>query len=525
MWTQFVLENVHFAVYILTALSLLGIGWLYFDAWLSKKTLKEAVKIVGFFLLGASFFTSAIRLETSFLHQTSLSQSEILLYITYIVRSLGYIAVAVGLYIDPLPQAKYRTPLRVVVAPVLWIVSLVLPLFAIAVGMLYLYRSTVGKEDHLKPVAYGFIALSLFEVISYRFLLSQTREIFLYELLKPYGAVWFLQNACLIVAMVILGRWVWYYLLKRLQTQLFAIYTVSIVVVFLITTVSFTGLLLVNVQNEALITLASSNGILKNVIESKKSESISSAQLIAQNQTVIELIKAGSKGKILEAIESITDVNRQQSLLIVDAKGQAIIKDEDREGARDFFSEDTLVKIALEGKSESSISAVDGVLSPQVLVRGAVPILDGGAVIGAVVAGNVLDSEFVDGIKRSTSYELTVYGGDKIAATSLSNESGHSRPLGLQIGNKNISKTVLEHRKIFKGDITALNIPYFAAYAPIMDIDDNAIGMLAVLQPQSSVFQTATRSIELTFLMSTVLLLVSIVPAYFVSKHISDQLA
>lgn len=523
MWTQFALENFHFAVYVLTAVSFFGIGWLYFDAWQAKPTLKEGLKIVGFFLLGLSFLIAVLKIESSIFQVGDTQGNDLLLSFAFIVRLLGYFCVLVSLIIDPVPQSKMKTVL-VGVSPVVWVLSSLFPLLATAVALLYLYRATAGKEDHLKPVAYGFMFMAIFELVSFRFLFSQTINIGLFELLKPYGSVWIVQNVCLFIATIFLGRWVWYYLLKRFQTQLFAIYTISVMVIFIVTTASFTGLLLSNVQQETITALHNNVSLLGHVIESKKSESLSMAQFIAQNQEVKEAIRVGSKTKIIESVQAITSAQVPQMLLITNEKGQAIVKDQDREGSQDFFSDDPLVKRALAGKSSTSLSSKEGAISPQVLAQGAVPVFDGGKLIGVVIVGHQLDEYFVDGVKKTTEYELSVYGNRAIAATSLMSESGRSRPLGLQITNEEVMHHVLEQHQVYTDGVAVLNVPYFASFAPLIDIDGRPIGMLSLMQPQLSVLQTAGKSIELTFLMSISLLLLSMIPAYVISKYLANQL-
>jgi ABC-type spermidine/putrescine transport system permease subunit I len=61
-------------------------------------------------------------------------------------------------------------------------------------------------------------------------------------------------------------------------------------------------------------------------------------------------------------------------------------------------------------------------------------------------------------------------------------------------------------------------------YQPLKDINNNVIGMLFIGQPQSSVLQSASRSIQLTFIVAVALLALAIVPAYWMSRYIARQL-
>jgi len=59
---------------------------------------------------------------------------------------------------------------------------------------------------------------------------------------------------------------------------------------------------------------------------------------------------------------------------------------------------------------------------------------------------------------------------------------------------------------------------------PLKDVDNNPVGMLFVGKPQVGVLQAAGRSIEMTFLVAVILLVLSIIPAYFISKYLTNQI-
>jgi len=61
----------------------------------------------------------------------------------------------------------------------------------------------------------------------------------------------------------------------------------------------------------------------------------------------------------------------------------------------------------------------DGVLAPTVSLRAAVPITDGGTVIGTVIVGTDIDNSFVDGVKRATKLDASIYGGNIRTATTF----------------------------------------------------------------------------------------------------------
>lgn len=60
MWMPFLLENMHFAVNLFTALVFFAVFWLYYDASTVRREWKELIKLIGLFLLSLSFVATAV---------------------------------------------------------------------------------------------------------------------------------------------------------------------------------------------------------------------------------------------------------------------------------------------------------------------------------------------------------------------------------------------------------------------------------------------------------------------------------
>jgi hypothetical protein len=69
-----------------------------------------------------------------------------------------------------------------------------------------------------------------------------------------------------------------------------------------------------------------------------------------------------------------------------------------------------------------------------------------------------------------------------------------------------------------------LNTSYFAVYSPLKDVDGSVVGMLLVGRPGASIFATASRSIEMTFLVAVGLIALSIFPSFWIARYIANQL-
>jgi methyl-accepting chemotaxis protein len=346
----------------------------------------------------------------------------------------------------------------------------------------------------------------------------------LYNLVASFGSLWLIEHLILFFAVLILGRWVFGYLLKRLTSQLFMIFTCSVLAIFLLTTVTFTYLLLKNLETETLRQLETDVRVLDFAIESKKSESLSDAAVMAQSAQVIKATEEKDHKILFENLQNFLLTKKQSFLAVVDAGGVILARGEDKEKRGDSFSDDPLIKRALSGEAISSVVAKDGVLSSQISVRGVTPIKSGDKIIGAVMAGSIVDSAFIDGIKKATGLEASIYGGNKLSATTLIASDGRSRALGIKEEDSRIKAKVLGRGESFSGSVGILNVPYLGAYLPLKDIDNAPLGMLFVGKRQIVVLQTAGSSIELTFIVAAILMVLSIIPAFMISKYLANQL-
>ena len=525
MWYQFFLENAHFAINLIAALAFFTVFWLYWDAWTQSRRSLELIKFSGFLLLSLSFLAHAVFIESSVL-STTFFGGRIEEIITPGARILGYILVILGLAIDPLqPHPKEEKVLAIGLWPLAFRFEFLYPVLAGLAGLLYLRRATIGLENHLKKVSLSFFALAFSEFLSLGFLLRSTGDVNVYNFVAPFGPLWIIQHLTLLLAVFILLKWGFVYLFKRFNTQIFIILNTAILIIFLLTTVSFTGLLTKNIQDETLARLETDVRVLLLSIESKKSESLSDAQVIAQDSGVIAAIAEEEKGGLALILQEFLLTKKESFLLIVDADGKVLARGEDKERFGDSLSDDPVVKRALSGESAASIVSKDAVLAPEISIRAGAPIKNREEVVGAVVTGTVIDSAFVDGIKAATGLEASIYSGNVLSATTLVNPDGELRPLGIKEENGGVKSKVLEKGENFVGAVSILNTPYFASFLSLKDVDETPVGMLFVGKPQIGVFQTAGRAIESTFLVTAILMMIAVFPAYFISKYITSQIS
>jgi Single cache domain 3 len=540
MWVQFFSQNFHFAVNIFAGLASLGVSWLYFDAWSNKRSLKEAIKWVGFAALSASFLLGATVIEQAILGSSLLG--DFTLAAATFLRLTAYILIAFGLLLEPLQkvpqnmgiqldeqnklqptQIEQKTSLGIL-ASIGSVGSWMAPFGSGLVAYMYLRHATVGLERHLRPMfrAFAFIAVSDVANLATNF--RGSNNPILSSWFAAFGWIWWIEYIALSVGVYWLARWVWGYLTERFFSQLFMTFTVMVMMIFLIVSFSFTSLLINNVQRDSLTRLETAANVMSYAIEAKQSETLSVAEQLSSNSSFSEALVVKDRNKMISIAESILVDKQLSSLIITNQSGQVILRAEDTDRWGDSISSDPLVKRSLFGASVSTVTIKNEPGVPILRLLSSVAIFDkSNIMIGTVQAGIDLNNAFVDRIKQSTDLQSSVYAGDSLAATTLLAPDGKTHALGVKI-NKQVRAVVFDRKQTYRGGATLQNRQMLTAYVPVKDIDDQIVGAVMVAEPKSSILKIAGRSIELTFVMAACLIVLSFIPTYFMSRSIARQL-
>jgi hypothetical protein len=550
MWLQFFAQNYHFAVNLFAGLAALGVAWLYLDAWSNKHSKKELLKWLGFGILGSAYLIQATVIEQTVLGSSPFG--EFTESVSAAAKIIGYITIIIGLVLDPLQEvpkndgivfdagkdanpapAKPAEPTIVrptnqqlpAVVGLGKLGVLVAPLGSLAIAALYLRRATTGLERHLRPVFWAFVLIGLSDVASVASAYRDTTNPVFASWFAAFGWVWWLEHVTLGLGIFFLGRWVWGYLTERFFSQLFMIFTSMVMMIFLIVGVGFTSLLVNNIQRDTLTKLSTAVNVLGYAVDTKKSETTAVAEQLAASTEIANALLAKDREKLITLTQSIIPTKQLSTLIITNASGQVILRAEDTVRWGDSLSNDPLIKRALFGVGQSTVSVKQEPGAPVLQVLSAAVVFDSSRTsIGTVMTGLDLNEAFVDRIKDSTGLQSSVYGNDRLAATTLVAPDGKTNTLGVKMGEGPIKETVLTNARAYQGSVSLQSRQMLAAYTPVKDVDNQVVGALMVAEPRSSVLQIAGRSIQTTFVLAASLLVLSFVPTFFVSRSISRQL-
>lgn len=528
MLGPFIGQNIHFAISLAAALACFAAAWLYYDSYHLAKHAKELWKTFGFLCLCVAFLLLATLSETT-LAATGFSKTAG--SISILLRLVGYLALIIGSLIDPLqkvpqiyevPAAPKKTfagiPLPVMAA------SYALPFAALANAWLIFRRSTKGLEKHLRALAVVFLALSAFEFASLARLFRSTENVASYSLVKPFGIMWTTEHIFLAIAAVILGKWLWQYLVTRLESQLTLMFTAATLIIFLLTTTTFTFSLLKSVQSETLDNLKTNSRVVDYALHAKEAELKTAAETLASNNDLASAITARDRARITNLIQPVFTKRGASSLVVTSAQGEVLVRAENSVMWGDSLSNDPFVKKALTGETLGGVSVKPDVSSQKVIIQAVSPIKVNGVVSGSVTVATTMSNGFLDNLKRTTGLESAVYAGNSRSATTLVAADGKSRLVGVIETNKTVQQTVLKDGKPFAGNLTVLGVPYLAVYTPLFGADGKPVGMLFAGRPQAALLDSASKSIEVTLISAAALLSSSVFVWYFAAKYLKKQL-
>lgn len=531
---QFLGQNLHFAIHLFMALVFFAMFWLYLDAWSVRKAAKELYKWAGCLLLSLGFLVSGSVIDWQ-VDQHVFGENAILVII--ILQIAGYAALVYGQLIDPLqevPKTIGIQPKKVTKrnkeAPAIigsaGTFNYLLPVGAGIVAYLYWRRATKGLERHLKPVAVGFGFIALSHLVSITSMAQSSTDPFVYRLVAPYGWLWWIARLLLLAGALVLARWVWRYLVKRIFSQLFMIFTTMAVTIFMVTAVGFSFLLGSSVQTDTLNNLEKANSSLAYAIDSKKTETLAHSEVIARNPAVATAVSNKDHDELVRLTSGYLENKKLSSMLITTSAGQVLLRAEDPSRWGDSVSEDPLIKRAASGLTTSSATSQQDVFVPLVYFYSSVPIKNtNGQVVGVVQAGLIADTAFVDGIKQATGLDASIYSGTIRSATTLVSQDGKHRLIGVRENNEQITTQVIGQGAVYKGLTSLQNETYLAVYAPLKDHTGRTEGMLLISLPHTTILETAGKSLQMTFLMAIVMILFSVLPVYFIARHITSQVS
>ncbi len=555
MWEQFWIRNAHYILETFFSFSLLMAGWIYIDGWILERKAKTLIRAAGFLTMAVWAMLDAAPLP---IIRDALID---------VIGLAGFVLLLISLLIDPVPVRPGARPPRIFGRQwitALWavlgigLVLLVLPYIPIVrlfpsfsaltpwavparilleprmwmlvvagfITFFFHLHYEQGIQREWKSIYYSLLFIAISLVFAVATLWQSSSHVLLARMLAPYHLIWIIEHAVKLIGALFLGSWAWGFIRFRVFPQIFSSFVALAFMTFMLSTITYTGFMLTRVNASTADDLQTNVRTLEFALGKVKESAVLAARITAANPQIREAIRLGDRNALFQNLNTLMFENKTDFMMAVNTGGEVVIRAEDRDRFGDSLADDPVVWRALDGKAVVTTTARKDIAAPTVSIRAASPIVDASKsgepeVIGAIVTGYLLDLAFVDGIKDLTNLDITIYASDTSAATTFVISDTGMRLLGARETNRSITDTVLKKGGSYLGSSSVLNQPFLAAYIPLKDVESTTIGMLFTGRSQATILALAADTMRLSFSISILLMLLSVVPLWLLSKFIT----
>ncbi|TSC62577.1 MAG: methyl-accepting chemotaxis protein [Parcubacteria group bacterium Greene0416_14] len=556
MWELFWIQNSRYVLEIFIAFLMVTAGWIYLDGWMIERKGKTLLRAVGFFVLTLWGFIGAA--PHGFIGFEGLNQA----LLVDLIGLLGFGFILASLLMDPVPIKPGKrpplffgwilekqtdlaivplfiaTPLKHVLAtlaPLIGVLGFIftqpkiwLCIFSSLITALLYIHYSYGIQSEWKHFYRGFLFLSIGLGVAILSLLESSSNVLIARFAADNGLFWIIENFFKFIGAVSLGAWAWGFIRFRIFPQIFSSFVALSFLIFVTTTIFYTGFLLNKTQQRATQDLETNVKTLEFALSKVKESAILAARIASTNPQTREAVRANDKDALFNNLNALMFENETDFMLAVNTGGEVIMRAEDRDRFGDSIAQDPVVWRALDGKAVVTTQSEEGVTIPTISIRAASPIVDTREdgrleIIGAVVTGYLMDIAFVDGVKEVTSLDVTIFAKDVAAATTFTLPNTSTRLIGTREVDTNITTAVLTKGERHTGTASVLNQPYLASYIPILDVEETQIGMLFTGRSQASILAVASDTLRLTFSLSIIFMLLSILPLAWLARFITHN--
>lgn len=519
----FWIQNLAYGLYIVVAFAFAAISWLNFDAYKLRKNKVDMLKAVGMLLIALACLLLVF-----------VGVGSLVFALHVALMAIGTLVIMLAIHQERILPSKLSELLPQGTGPTLASVTF-LPLLLLPVINTFLTwalaiqlwrRVYLGKMMEYRKLMLMFVLLGGYELFISLQVLTNTDVIILQQTFADYSVLWFLAHLLLVGTFFLSVRWVWAYIKFRVKPELFLVFASITVGVATLGAILYSGFLFSSTRQDTLAQMQRSVGVTAFAISSLQDNALTAARLLAQSPQ----IQAALAGKDYRTLFDSANLYASQlesvdSVIFTDQGAQVLVQTDDQSRVGQSLSNDQMLVYSIAKNSEQvGLSIIEGVLGNDVQVTATHPVVDAQAqVVGATKISFTIDDAFLDKVKLQTGMEAAVFVGNKRSATTIRLVDGLARAENTLELSSDVEAKVLQAGEDYVGEAKVLDIPYYAGYSPLRGADGKVLGVVFVGRPQQIVLDAIELSMLNTFLVSILLSIISIYPAYLVSRSLEKN--
>ena len=493
-------ESFSFVINLFGVLVFVAMSWLYFDAIAVRRQTNIWLSGVGALVLALGFVSAIVGIFD----------------LKNILFGLGFGLMAIGVWTKPMSK-RPETKLNAFVllpASASIVASFLVVLASLVAGFGYFRLVSLGMERHLKRLGLGMYLLSVSFLFGLRNLFTDWADSRLINLVGEFQLFWILEKLFLGLGLIVIGSWVFSYLLKRFETQLSLFLGGIVILVFGSSVVMYSFVVAFGYQQ---LMINQSHEVVKMTeayIKNRQAQMLTQAKFLSGSQKQIDLALGKEPELAKKEIEEVAKNEWLNRILVVDAKMSPLLTWGGESG--DLVTGNFAVD--LQNKKQLTEIVI---LDKDLYILSGSAIEDSGKVVGFVVLGKRLDSGFFANVGFEKAQLLLWVLGELRAKTS-------NQDINLRLG---IRDTSGHYEKMKEGRVLSENRNwemggkrYFGVSLPIFDGRGSVLGGVSAYISSATVWTEIEERLVVSYRYGMILLAFMILPAYLMARKLRSQI-
>lgn len=257
------------------------------------------------------------------------------------------------------------------------------------------------------------------------------------------------------------------------------------------------------------------------LIEEKKITAVNNIKWLEGSNRLIKAVQQNNREDIIELGKQAMSNFEMDYFVITDTNGNVIARAHEPEKFGDSIIKQVNIEKALKG--ETTVGIEEGTVV-RLSIRAGCPIKsENGQIIGAISMGYVLADNFVDEVNEKVDCEVTIFNGIERVGTTITD--GEKRITGTKIEDTEIQDIVLNQGKSIDKVVTINGKKYIAVYSPLVDVNNNVVGMKFIGVPADIVQAVERQLIIAQVLISFATIVISLLVLLFIlQKSVTEPL-
>lgn len=253
---------------------------------------------------------------------------------------------------------------------------------------------------------------------------------------------------------------------------------------------------------------------LEYIIDHKKSMALNAVKWFENSDVLLKAINENSRTDIIQLGKMAMSDFGLDYWVVTDVEGNVIARAHEPDNYGDNIVNQVNIQKALDG--EISVGIEQGAVV-RLSIRAGCPIKDKeGQIVGVASTGYILSDNFVDEVNKTLSCDITIFNGMERVGTTLKDKE--KRINGTKLYDNEIEENVLGKGNSVSKVIAISGNDYYSMYSPLVDVENNIIGMCFVGVPASVIESLIIDLTVYQLLISFITLVLSLLVLYFILK-------